>query len=1479
MNTRSLALGLLVLLPWSLRAQFADSSVTGNDPSETAVASEASAGANRFQGAVGPHHRRLGGADAVSRGGTQGQRAMAAAQGEGGGVVEIATGLNHWTGSNWAPSDPTFEITDDAFVAERVQHKIRLNAEINAIGSVRVVTPDGQILRSTPVGIGLYDTVSGRSAIIAEVVDCVGTLVSSNRVVYENCFRGISANLVFTLQQGSFEQDLVITGFFDAAAFGFPNDSTRIRVMTEFYQNPSPERMRRPLYVEKDKKVRDQKVSPDLIDEVLSFGEFTLETGSAWTAGTDGKPEGTSATVAKEFVTVSGRTFLIESVEYSGLAEGLKALPVVEVEAMPDQARRATFERSKTGYAVLPNPRPTLASRPDSKPARMTLAQANVSKTKGVVIDYQAIVGNLAANYVFRQGEVYFVSGPTYCSGITALEGGAIFKYPNSQGGSSLVTAYLQISGSLVCKTTPNRPALFTAGDDDSPEAGVPLTSGPSGQWPNHTGDTTGKFYANPAILLPYGLAVGGQTLSHLRFRYCQEAMRVNYYPGSSTPITLAHAELLKCIRGVVINGCTGGCGSGCAAPLTVRNALFDQVQYPVTAYSGQYVISTPFAHCTFDNATRLVTAGSIASTHSFTNSVFANIPTRYSGSASLYGNNNGFYNSFSGQTIGTPSRTAGSNPFFAGTHYLDPAYPDPATSFIDSGSQTAAAAGLYHYTTDPNNVKEQATTVDLGYHYVANGSASGFPGDTVWVEDALPASGVAGAGETWTWLDRFFDTSQTRVPYWGRKCHTGSARHSFTVSSADQRAITPGNTLFAYVYLDPASVPTELRLEWHESGGTWSHQAYWGTASGTDGDANRYLGPLPAAGGWVRLEVAARYVGLDVVGASKTIDGMAFNNTGRIVRWDRAGIAASCAVDSDNDGRADAMEDTNGNGRVDAGESDWRVRGTALLNVNFGSGTKNGPAAVGYSTVDQWNLYNSVNGTPLYLKSSDGTLSDVAVSVAGLNASGTPANLRTGTMTHSDTMYATYQATHGTSQAVKMEVTIRNLPPGTYCLYLYGHGPADADKSTFKVQTVDLAGEETGNYEFQGVNPPDTVPAANSTTSTDGQWETLPFAANRHYLTYTVMVRTNETVKVTVTPGAGSSAAFLNGLQIGRLTRGLYVASEETLVLSEQRTLDLLDYIRNNQFGYLAISNFRNRQSSTLASFIQSVRASCGVLQVAAVDSRASRVSTYNGNNPTARLDAINFETTYGDTWGARKVIAGACAPRQGSDEIEYWWLWPLSEHTIHRDALGNDLATCPATSATRHHAFDPAVTDSIMDRLNGIRTYADEQNLLVEVYIGYPLDQEPSGAADNEYQAILAKTDRLLVHAYTTTPARAYSALNNAHPHDLPSPLSTEPMHAKRRMVRLVTAEASQVELKLKPTILWPILSAEHTEIAPVGGEDHMGQYFIQSRPEDAEGFMKGRYSAQQSDANASWEDQQAGRLTLDGFMYWKSLYMLRP
>src|SRR5213079_3429676 len=106
---------------------------------------------------------------------------------------------------------------------------------------------------------------------------------------------------------------------------------------------------------------------------------------------------------------------------------------------------------------------------------------------------------------------------------------------------------------------------------------------------------------------------------------------------------------------------------------------------------------------------------------------------------------------------------------------------------------------------------------------------------------------------------------------------------------------VAVGDTLFAYVYLDPSNPPSEVMLQWND--GSWEHRAYWGAnliGGGADGTVSRrFMGALPVTGQWVRLSVAAAQVGLE----GRTLNGMAYTLYDGRATWDSAGKAAAAML------------------------------------------------------------------------------------------------------------------------------------------------------------------------------------------------------------------------------------------------------------------------------------------------------------------------------------------------------------------------------------------------------------------------------------------------------------------------------------------------------------------------------------------------------------------------------------------------------
>ncbi|HET9765766.1 MAG TPA: Calx-beta domain-containing protein, partial [Thermoanaerobaculia bacterium] len=160
-------------------------------------------------------------------------------------------------------------------------------------------------------------------------------------------------------------------------------------------------------------------------------------------------------------------------------------------------------------------------------------------------------------------------------------------------------------------------------------------------------------------------------------------------------------------------------------------------------------------------------------------------------------------------------------------------------------------------------------------------------PADVVWVDDDVPTGAqLNGDSDGWNWV------TANPPPFSGSRSHqsalaVGAHQHFFTGAS-NTLTVNAGDLLIAYVFLDPANPPAEVMLQWND--GVWDHRAYWGANQigfGTNGtNSRRFIGPLPAAGQWVRLEAPASLVGLE----GRTLNGMAFTVFNGRAAWDHAG-------------------------------------------------------------------------------------------------------------------------------------------------------------------------------------------------------------------------------------------------------------------------------------------------------------------------------------------------------------------------------------------------------------------------------------------------------------------------------------------------------------------------------------------------------------------------------------------------------------
>jgi RHS repeat-associated protein len=247
----------------------------------------------------------------------------------------------------------------------------------------------------------------------------------------------------------------------------------------------------------------------------------------------------------------------------------------------------------------------------------------------------------------------------------------------------------------------------------------------------------------------------------------------------------------------------------------------------------------------------------------------------------------------------------------------------------------TASAVGL-----EGRSLNGMAFTLHSGKATWDQAGKANGGGDTVWIDDALPAGTVGyNGGEDWTWVGPSPNPQSGVVSH---QSNIASAFHQHYFWGASQTLqVNVGDKLYAYVYLDPTNTPSEVMLQWNDGAG-WEHRAYWGSNNipyGTDGtDSRRYMGPLPAAGAWVKLEVPANLVGLE----GKTLNGMAFTLYGGRANWDKAGKTRGIASSMPLDGLANIAYNPSNN-RISTAGFTYDAAGNQTRAVMDASGVQQG--------------------------------------------------------------------------------------------------------------------------------------------------------------------------------------------------------------------------------------------------------------------------------------------------------------------------------------------------------------------------------------------------------------------------------------------------------------------------------------------------------------------------------------------------------
>jgi hypothetical protein len=357
--------------------------------------------------------------------------------------VELATGLNHLVNGQWVASREEIDISPggDSASATNSQHQVYFPGDIYN-GPIKLVTLDGQIMVSEPVGLAYFD--GSNSVLLATVTNSTGAILPSRtEVIYTNVFAGsgLYADLLYRNTKAGLEQNVVIGQQLpNPSTWNLNPATTRLQMITEFVSSPQP--------------IMTATTVPtaagNLEDDSLSFGTMMMGRGKAFLIGTNPP----SASVNKRWVVLNGRQFLIEEVPFVSIAKAIDALPQFVSQTGTEASKYVVSQN-----LILPPQRVA-----EAEPKAQFLTQAALPN-RGLVLDYQ-IINTSQTDLTFQADTTYYVSSGVYLSGTTTFEGGAVIKFNLIPPWYSSWISFL--SESVIFHTGTYRPVIFTSKDDNT---------------------------------------------------------------------------------------------------------------------------------------------------------------------------------------------------------------------------------------------------------------------------------------------------------------------------------------------------------------------------------------------------------------------------------------------------------------------------------------------------------------------------------------------------------------------------------------------------------------------------------------------------------------------------------------------------------------------------------------------------------------------------------------------------------------------------------------------------------------------------------------------------------------------------------------------------------------------------------------------------------------------------------------------------
>jgi hypothetical protein len=461
-------------------------------------------------------------------------------------IVEVGNGLNYQDASGqWHPSQDLIELMPDgSAAATHGPLKVFFSPNLNTPGAISLITASNRVFKTHVLGLYYFDAESGKSALLASPQDSTGELLPPNQVIYKSAF-GPLADVSYTYTKGGFESDIVLRQKpRPPEDYGLNPETTRLEVWHEWLDAPEPIKMSRALKEELDLKRRSEMAEPDLMDEILKFGEFLFPQGKAFAGETGNRNTNIAAQInlpnssdgsytvpmGKQWRTIEGRNILIEAVDWQEFKFQLIRLP---------QFGKTTIKSELKNQVVSKRQFPNL--NPSKIQSAREFQIATSTLEPGVILDYVIVIGG--GDYEFLSMHTYYVQNPVVFWGTVQFSPYCVIKYTNN--------VYMSLYGTVSCWGTCYDPTVLTSMNDSSYGEVIPVgVTGPPAS-SSGTNCPTSTFGAQPALYF-YDFT---QDFIIRGLKICWAKTALHFVPYGACMVFVRNCQLEWCQLGICAEG------------------------------------------------------------------------------------------------------------------------------------------------------------------------------------------------------------------------------------------------------------------------------------------------------------------------------------------------------------------------------------------------------------------------------------------------------------------------------------------------------------------------------------------------------------------------------------------------------------------------------------------------------------------------------------------------------------------------------------------------------------------------------------------------------------------------------------------------------------------------------------------------------------------------------------------------------------